>query len=196
MLEKNAKYFNISNSLTFARILLIPFIVLGIVHHMWLRVFILLIVAGLTDVLDGHLARRFNLRTEFGAILDPIADKLLLIASFTALSFVDSPSFGIPLWFLFLVFIREAIIVGGFIFLFISGIKLQTTGGFNPLSPSIAGKLTTFFQLSFILWIFICYFFGWNPVKTYSVVIVFLSLFSLASLGQYGMRGIRYWSRK
>lgn len=177
----------ISNLLTLLRIFLSPFIFWGIMKGSWFLVFILLVIAALTDVLDGHLARAFSQRTTIGACLDPVADKLLLISSFAALSFVDSPSFFVPRWFFFLILSREIIILGGSLILLLLGTKIQ-------VAPSIAGKLTTFFQLSFILWIFACYFFGWNPVKTYSVSLILLAFFSLFSLVQYGLIGFRYLS--
>jgi cardiolipin synthase len=186
MLKKS--FLNISNLLTISRILITPVIFGGIVRQEWTFVFILFLIAGLTDVLDGYVARKFGLGTEFGACLDPIADKILLISSFAALSFIDSPSFAVPRWFFFLILVRETIILGGALLLFIRGIRLKVV-------PSIAGKLTTFFQLSFIWWIFICYFFGWNPARTYSVSIVLLALFSLMSLAQYGARGFSYLKR-
>jgi len=178
-------WITISNFLTIIRILLVPIIVFGISNHFWSFVFVLFLVAGLTDVLDGHLARWLDEQTTLGACLDPIADKIFLISSFSTLSFVDSPSFFIPSWFVFLVVIRESIILGGSFFLLLLGVHLK-------IVPSIWGKLTTFFQLVFILWIFVCYFVGWNPLRTYSVLLVLLALFSLASLGQYAITGIRY----
>ncbi|MBU1008262.1 CDP-alcohol phosphatidyltransferase family protein [Candidatus Dependentiae bacterium] len=182
---REGRWLTISNALTFLRILLVPIIVLGIANHLWTVVFFLLLFAGLTDVLDGYLARRLNEQTVLGACLDPIADKFLLIASFAALSFVDSPSFSIPSWFVFLVCVREVTILGGSFLLMLRGIQLK-------IAPSIWGKMTTFFQLLFILWIFICYFAGWSPVKTYSILIVLLALFSLISLAQYTMVGMLY----
>jgi cardiolipin synthase (CMP-forming) len=179
----------ISNLLTLSRIFLSPFIFWGIMKGSWYIVFILLLIAALTDVLDGHLARALSQGTTFGACLDPVADKLLLISSFAALSFVDSPSFFVPPWFFFLILSREIIILGGSLILLLLGIKIK-------VAPSLAGKLTTFFQLSFIVWIFACYFFGWNPVKTYSVSLILLAFFSLFSLVQYGIIGFRYLSSK
>ena len=184
-----AEVINLSNLLTITRIFLVPFIVVGIVYNMWSTVFVLLLTAGLTDVLDGHFARKFNQRTQLGASLDPIADKFLLLSSFVALCFVDSPSFSIPLWFVLLIFMREIVIIGGTVLLWFLGIDFT-------IAPSKVGKLTTFFQLSFILWIFTCYFFGWNPIRTYSVFLLLVALFSLLSLLQYGIRGIKYLNRR
>jgi cardiolipin synthase len=181
----NNSWLNFSNGLTFLRILLVPFIIVGIVNRSWIVVFFLLLAAGLTDFFDGYLARKLGEQTDLGRCLDPIADKILLVSSFASLSFIDSPSFSIPLWFVFLVFIRETIILGGSILLFFLGVKFK-------VSPSIGGKLTTFFQLSFILWLFICYFFEWSPIRTYLIFLFLLALLSLLSLIHYGIVGARY----
>jgi cardiolipin synthase len=183
------RWFTLSNGLTVLRILLTPFIVMGIVQRSWTAVFCLLLVAALTDFFDGHLARWRNEQTALGTYLDPIADKILLVSSFSSLSFVDSPSFSIPFWFVLLVFAREIIILAGAIILSVLGTKFK-------VAPSIYGKLTTFFQLTFILWIFICYFAGWSPVRTYSVLLVLLAIFSLISLVHYGIISVRYLETK
>ena len=181
--------FTISNILTLLRILITPVIVFGIVDQAWFFVFILFIVAGLTDMLDGYFARKFAQGTALGAYLDPIADKILLLSSFAALSFVDSPSFFVPKWFFFLILSREMLIVGGSALLLLLGVRPK-------IAPSMAGRMTTFFQLCFIWWLFMCYFFGWNPVKTYFVTTILLALFSIASLAQYSVIGFRYLKRK
>jgi cardiolipin synthase len=189
MILPAGRWLTLSNGLTFLRIVLTPFIVMGIVQRSWGVVFGLLLVAALSDFFDGHLARWRGEQTVLGTYLDPIADKILLVSSFAALSFVDSPSFSIPFWFVFLVFMREMIIIGGAVILFVTRIKFK-------VSPSIWGKLTTFFQLTFILWLFICYFAGWNPIRTYSVLLVLLAIFSLISLVHYGIIEVRYFELK
>jgi len=182
------RWLTISNMVTFLRILLVPFIVAGIVRGSWLPVFILLVAAAITDVLDGYLARWLNEQTALGACLDPIADKILLISSFSALAFIDSPSFSIPGWFVFLIVVREVALVGGAFFLYLRGAQVT-------IAPSIAGKLTTFFQLLFIFWLFVCYFVGWNPIKTYGVALVVLSLLSVFSFYHYVRVGITSFDR-
>jgi cardiolipin synthase (CMP-forming) len=182
------KWLTISNLLTLSRIILTPFIVYGIASSWWILVFVLLMVAGITDVLDGYFARKFSQKTFLGTSLDPIADKILLVSCFTALSFIDSPSFSIPYWFIFIIFFRETLILGGSLFLLLFRVNFT-------IAPSLSGKLTTFFQLNFILWIFICYFVGWNPVKTYSALLVFITIVSLISLGQYSLIGVKYLTK-
>jgi cardiolipin synthase len=181
-IAQDSRWFTISNFLTVLRIFLVPVIVIGIAYHWWATVFFLLLLACVTDVLDGYIARWLNEQTALGACLDPIADKILLVSSFATLSFIDSPSFSIPSWFVLLVVIREVIILGGSFFLLLVGVHTK-------IAPLVWGKMTTFLQLIFILWIFVCYFAGWNPARTYSVLLILLALFSIVSLIQYGRIG-------
>jgi cardiolipin synthase (CMP-forming) len=186
---EDKSWFTISNFLTFIRIFLTPIIVYGISREKWNFVFFLLLVVAVTDVLDGFLARLLNENTNLGKMLDPIADKFLLISSFCALAFLDSPSFFIPSWFVILIFVREFIILLGSFLIFKFRVDFE-------IAPTIWGKLTTFFQLLFIFWLFICNFFGWVPARTYQTLLIFLSIFSIFSLLQYIKIGIMYIVKK
>ncbi len=183
---KDKSWLTISNFLTFSRILIIPIIVFGIFYKSWSLVFILYLFAGLTDLLDGYVARLLNQETSLGKLLDPVADKLLIVFSFTALAFISSPSFLIPKWFVFVVLIRELILFFGSIYLFKKKVKFK-------IEPTIWGKLTTFFQLIFILWLFICSFFSWVPAKTYYVLLGLLTVFSIMSLFHYIKIGLSFF---
>lgn len=182
-------WFNISNFLTFTRIFLIPFIVYGISIENWKVVFLLFLIVSITDLLDGYFARLLNQETFLGKILDPIADKLLLVSLFSSLAFLNSPSFSIPFWFVLFILLRETVIILGSVIVFCLGVKFE-------IAPTIWGKLTTFFQLLFISWIFICYFVGWAPEKTYFVILIFLFIFSIFSLSQYVKIGFNYLKNK
>ncbi len=186
-LKEDRTWFTISNILTFSRIALAPILVVGIAKHWWKFSFYLFLFASLSDMLDGFVARFFNQQTELGTLLDPIADKFFLVCSLGALSFIDSPSFQIPAWFFFMVVGRETIILIGSLSL------MRLREGFE-IHPTLWGKLTTFFQLLFICWLFICYFLKWAPVRTYGVFLVLLALFSLMSLLQYIKIGLSYLS--
>lgn len=186
---EDKSWFTISNFLTFARILLTPVIIYGIYKEKWNFVFLLLLIVAATDVLDGYLARLLNENTNLGKILDPIADKFLLISSFCALAFVDSPSFFIPSWFVLLIFVREFIILFGTFLIFKFRVNFE-------IAPTIWGKLTTFFQLLFIFWLFVCNFFGWAPARTYHTLLILLSLFSILSFLQYIKIGFMYLIKK
>lgn len=105
---------HVPNILTMCRFVLVPFIFIAIVNENYLLAFILLTVSGLTDVLDGFIARKFNFITNFGRLMDPLADKTTQIFTLIALSFIGI----IPNWILVVVFIKETIMVAGASFLY------------------------------------------------------------------------------
>lgn len=179
------KRITIPTLLTLLRIILSPVIVVAMVNQYWGTAFCCFVVAALTDVFDGALARWWNDKTVLGACLDPIADKILLLSCFFTLAFVQSPLFQIPHWFVILILCKESIILLGALFLLISG------SGF-VVNPTRLGKATTVVQISFILWLFACYFFDWVPTKTYYSMIFIMVSFILFSFAQYVYIGLRY----
>ena len=181
--ERNKRWLTVSNVLTVSRIIAAPLMILLIAWHWWGIAFSLLLFAALTDFVDGYLARLFCEQTVLGTLLDPLADKIFLLAVFSALAFVHSPSFSIPPWFFVLVFVREIILLGGTFF-------MMCTDKNFIIKPMWWGKLTTFFQILFIVWIFVCYFFTWVPAKTYFILLHLLSLFSVITLLQYVKIGL------
>jgi len=168
---------------TLARIILAPLIVLAMVYQRWGVAFFLFLSASVTDIIDGNLARLFDQKTFLGACLDPIADKILMISCFATLAFCQSPLFGIPTWFVLLVVVKDAIIVFG-------GLAIFLIKGHLHVNPTTLGKLTTFVQTCFIVWLFACYFFKWLPIKTYYTMLTMLSLLVIASLVQYLKMGL------
>ena len=98
---------------------------------------------GLTDGLDGFIARTYHQRTKIGAFLDPLADKLLLTSSFVTLALVDLPN-TIPFWLIVTVISRDMIISIGIAVLFMLGTNVT-------IAPTKIGKLTTFLQITLII---------------------------------------------
>lgn len=177
-LPAHEKKITISTIITLIRIGLTPFIVGAMVAHCWGIACILFVIAAITDGVDGYLARIRNERTFLGAALDPIADKILLLSCFFTLAFVQSPLFTIPLWFVIVVLIKELVVIGG------ACVVYYCTGDVE-ISPTRLGKTTTVIQISFIMWLFACYFFAWMPVKTYYTMLGLVLLVVGASLVQY-----------
>jgi cardiolipin synthase (CMP-forming) len=170
---------------TIGRIVLTPIIVYAMVHQQWPKAFYLFLVAALTDVIDGALARFCNARTFLGGCLDAIADKFLLVSCFATLAFIKTPLFIIPQWFVLLILCKELILIlGSFI--------VYCINGSVEIKPTVLGKGTTFVQICFIIWFFSCYFFEWLPLKTYSVFLVVLISLIIASLVQYIFIGSCY----
>ena len=99
---------NLPNLITIGRILLVPLTVWLIVTDEFLAAFIAFIIAGISDGVDGFIARRFKLHTELGRYLDPLADKLLLVSIFVTLGFQQH----LPAWLVILVVSRDVMIIG------------------------------------------------------------------------------------
>ncbi len=102
---------NIPNTLTLARIVLVPFVVWLIISHEMAAAFVLFMLAGFSDAADGYLAKRFGWHTELGAYLDPIADKALLVSIYVTLGFAGQ----LPAWLVIAVVSRDILIIGAFI---------------------------------------------------------------------------------
>ena len=105
---------HIPNALTILRFILIPFIVVYIVQDKYIEAFVFLTISGLTDVLDGIIARKFNFITNFGKLIDPLADKTTQISILVILALKNI----IPMWILVIVFVKEFVMVAGASFLY------------------------------------------------------------------------------
>ena len=138
---------HIPNALTIVRFVLIPFIVYFILTGQYIAAFIMLTISGLTDILDGFIARKYNFITNFGKLIDPLADKATQVSVLASLTFKGI----IPLWILLIVFLKEFIMVSGASFLY--GKKLV-------VSSRWYGKLATvLFYVAIVASLFIEY---WN----------------------------------
>jgi cardiolipin synthase len=139
---KLSQLFTAPNQLTLLRMLFLPFIIINLLdrHYHWALV--LFILAGLSDGLDGLLARKLHQQTLLGQYLDPIADKLLLSTMFMVLSILHK----IPWKFTVLVFSRDISILG-------VGAVLYAIAGLRNFSPSVFGKANTFFQVAAVFFV-------------------------------------------
>ncbi len=128
---------NVPNFLTLLRIVAIPCFLILLEDFRYREALVVFVAAGVTDGLDGAIARLTHTKTTLGAYLDPAADKLLLVSSFIALGFMHE----VPRWLVVVVLSRDVIIVCGYFLLFV---MTQHT---MEIRPSISGKLSTFLQL-------------------------------------------------
>src|ERR1700722_1771344 len=131
---------HIPNLISSIRILLVAPIAVALAHH-WLETTIVLFgAAALSDAADGFLAKRFGWQSELGAVLDPAADKLLLVTVFITLAYMKL----VPLWLMAVAVTRDVVIVLG---------ALLYRYWFGPLSarPSVVSKFNTLCQAAFIL---------------------------------------------
>jgi cardiolipin synthase len=125
------------NFLTLLRIIAIPVFLIFLADGNYRAAFMLFLAAGVTDTVDGALARLTDSRSDLGAVLDPMADKLLLLSSFIVLGFTGS----LPSWLVVLVVVRDVIVVLGY------GAVFVVDHQWMEVAPSRLGKLSTFFQL-------------------------------------------------
>lgn len=130
----------IPNLLTLARIALVPLLIVLLQDQKFLASLVVFIVAGITDGLDGYIAKRFNAQTQLGAILDPLADKALLVSSYVMLSMMQL----IPFWLVVAVVFRDIVIVCGYLIFVLFFGAVETW-------PLMISKLNTFLQIIFIV---------------------------------------------
>jgi cardiolipin synthase len=131
---------HLPNILTFARFLLVPCFLIASMQHWYTAAFVLFVTAAVTDIFDGLIARRMNLRSRLGALLDPAADKTLMVAGFIYYTFAtDLPVKAIPGWLTFAVFIRDFLIA-------VTAYLMYTRVQIKRFPPSIAGKASTLLQ--------------------------------------------------
>jgi len=165
---------NLANKITIFRILLIPFFVASILYYspdkeflryVALSIFILAVVS---DAADGYIARLMDQKTVLGTVIDPIADKLLLISAFICLSMVKSFPVGhrLPAWVTITIISRDIIIILGAIIIHMMTQNLN-------VQPSRLGKLTTFFQMLTIIYALLYFpytFVIWNLAAFFTIL--------------------------
>ena len=136
------QFWTAPNQITLLRLIFIPFVIMTVFDEQWMWALALLVAAGVSDALDGLLARTLHQQTLLGQYLDPIADKLLLSSLFLVLSFVKK----IPWKYTILVFSRDLCIVA-------TAVVLYAAVGFRNFRPSIYGKLNTGCQIGAIFFV-------------------------------------------
>jgi cardiolipin synthase len=127
---------NIPNLISLFRLLVTPAIIWLVILELWTAVFYLFVVAGLSDAVDGFIAKKFNAVTRLGEFLDPIADKALLVSIFLSLGYADK----LPIWLVILVVSRDILIIGGALLLYT--LQQQIT-----VRPIWSSKANTFAQI-------------------------------------------------
>ena len=131
---------NVPNALTIFRIFLVPFFLVASMRSMWTVAFALFVTAAVTDIFDGLIARRFNQRSRLGAILDPAADKTMMVCGYFFYTVTNKmPVVALPVWLTFVVFARDFLII---MFAYL----LYTRVHVKRFPPSWAGKMSTVLQ--------------------------------------------------
>ncbi|MDQ0395139.1 CDP-alcohol phosphatidyltransferase family protein [Labrys monachus] len=129
----------IPNLITIFRFCLVPLSVWCIGSDAWNWAFVAFVVAGVSDGVDGFVAKRFDMRSELGALLDPLADKALLVSIFVTLGVVGA----VPAWLVILVVFRDLMIIGAVLVSWVMGTPMK-------IAPLPLSKLNTGVQIAFV----------------------------------------------
>lgn len=159
---------NWANRITILRIILVPVFVTAVLYHRLNIAFGIFVVATLTDALDGYIARSRKEKTRFGAIMDPIADKMLIGSAFICFSIVT----GLPEYIKMPIYVPIVVISRDFIILLGAMIIYLLTGGLD-VKPTIVGKVTTFFQMITIISVLLRFQYSswiWNATVIITVI--------------------------
>ncbi len=162
------------NLLTLLRIAACPVLVLLLHDRAYDVAMMLFLAAGITDGLDGYIAKRFNFVSSLGAILDPIADKLLIASAYIMLAMLED----IPFWLLIVVMFRDLVIVVGYL-------VLVGMGDDIPMKPTYISKFNTFLQIALVVAVLIGKADWLHAPLMVDALVIGVLLTTLVSGGQY-----------
>jgi cardiolipin synthase (CMP-forming) len=171
-------FVSLPNLITLARLLLAPLAVSMIVSQRYVEAFLIFLAAGVSDAVDGFIAKRFDLRTELGAYLDPLADKALLVSIYVTLAIVGA----LPPAIAILVVSRDLMIL----FAVLVSWLLSKPVAINPVWVS---KLNTTAQIAFAAYVLGAKAWGLDPPPGQTIAVWIVAALTLASGGVY----IRQW---
>ena len=174
---------SIPNIITLARIILVPVIIWAIASNEMEIAFAIFVIAGVSDAVDGFLAKRFNMASELGALLDPLADKALLVSIYVALGIWGA----MPRWIVILVVSRDIMIVSAVIvsWLFDKPVAMK---------PLMVSKLNTAAQVALAALILASLGFGFKPMPYEVVLMGLVPVFTLVSVSLYLVEWVRHMS--
>lgn len=134
----NIRY--LPNAITLSRIFLVPILIVVLKQGNYQAALVIFLLAGISDGLDGYIAKRYDLVTHLGAVLDPVADKLLLVSTYVMLMLLGD----IPFWLMIAVASRDILIVGGYL-------TVTSITGPVEMQPSWLSKFNTVMQIVLVL---------------------------------------------
>lgn len=171
---------SIPNLITLARILLVPVLVWTIISGEMRVAFLLFVAAGISDAVDGFLAKRFGMATELGAYLDPLADKVLIVSIYVALGITGA----MPTWLVILVVSRDIMIVGAVLLSWLVGQPVE-------IKPLLVSKLNTAAQIAFAMLKLAALASGIDAEPFLTLTMAIVVVLTLLSIGFY----LREWVR-
>lgn len=176
---------NIPNFLSLLRIILVPVFIIFLMQESYTNALLTFVLAGLTDVFDGTLARMMNKQTKLGSFLDPMADKILLASSFVTLSILGL----IPSWLTVIIISRDFIILFGIVILSMMSITYE-------IKPAFVSKITTAMQIATIFFTLLYKAITHDISYNWIISLFWLTaLFTVVSGLIYIIRGIKFINR-
>lgn len=172
---------SIPNVITLARILLVPIIVWAIASGQMKIAFGIFVVAGVSDAIDGFLAKRFHMASELGALLDPLADKTLLVSIYVALGIWGA----FPRWIVILVVSRDIMIVGAVIISWLFDKPM-------PMKPLMVSKFNTVAQVALAALVLASLGFGFNAAPYDLILTAAVAVLTLLSVAFYLVEWVRH----
>ena len=171
---------SIPNLITLARILLVPVLVWAIIAGEMGLAFLLFLAAGISDAVDGFLAKRFGMATELGAYLDPLADKVLIVSIYVALGITGA----LDAWLVILVVSRDMMIVAAVLLSWLIDRPVA-------IKPALVSKANTAAQIIFATLVLASLAFRFDPEPFKTLMMALVAVLTLLSIGFY----LRGWVR-
>jgi len=172
---------SIPNLITLGRILLVPIVVWAIVSGQMRIAFILFVVAGVSDGIDGFLAKRFQMKSELGADLDPLADKALIVSIYISLGI----AMALPIFLVILVVSRDIMIVSAFLLSLLVGKPM-------PIRPLMVSKANTAAQIVLAVLVLAEQAFGFHVALASQLMIALVAILTLLSIAFYLAEWVRH----
>jgi cardiolipin synthase (CMP-forming) len=170
----------IPNLITIARLIIVPLVIVMILQDQWQAAFALFVIAGVSDAVDGFIARRFDMRSELGAYLDPVADKALLVSIYIVMAILGV----IPAWLAILVVSRDVMIVSAVVLSWVMENPVE-------IKPFLISKLNTAAQIGFAAALLAAKAFGIGLGFWLGPATVTVAALTLLSTGAY----LTFWLR-
>ena len=172
---------SIPNLITLGRILLVPIVVWAIASGRLQVAFLLFLAAAISDAVDGFLAKRFGMKTDLGAYLDPLADKVLIVSIYATLGITGV----IPLWIVILVVSRDFMIVGAIMLSWLVGTPVA-------IKPHIVSKLNTAAQIAYACLVLASKGFDVDAEPVLTLVMVLVAILTSLSVVFYVAEWVRH----
>jgi cardiolipin synthase (CMP-forming) len=176
-----ARVLSIPNLITLGRIILVPIVVWAIMSGEMRAAFFLFVAAGISDAVDGFLAKRFNMASELGALIDPLADKALIVSIYVALGIAGA----LPISLVILVVSRDIMIISGFMLSWVIGKPM-------PVRPLPVSKANTAAQIVLAIVVLAEQGFGFDAALLSKIVVALVAVLTVLSMGFYLAEWLRH----